>query len=153
MPSYRGHLIAGVLTYLGMLQIIKCVQPNPHVIFQGLLFCLLGSLFPDIDIKSKGQKVFYSLLLMFLCYCLWMQHWYLFVVLSLLGIVPLLARHRGLFHEIWFLLCLTLCIIIWLQSCNKLCDILLLTNCSWFFVGCVSHVILDRVVSKIKRYF
>ena len=153
MPSYRGHLIGGVLTYLGMLQIIRYVQPDPHIIFQGLLFCLLGSLFPDIDIKSKGQKVFYFLLLLFLFYCLWMQRWDLFVALSLLGITPLLVRQRGLFHEVWFLLCLTLGIIICLQSCNKLCDPLLLANSSFFFVGCLSHVALDRLLTRLKRLF
>lgn len=153
MPSYRGHLIGGVITYLMMLQLIKHIDPHAHVVIQGLLFCLLGALFPDIDVKSKGQKVFYILLLLFLCYCLIQQRWDLFVAVSLLGIMPLLVRHRGLFHEVWFLLCLTLGIIICLQSCNKLCDALLLGNCSFFFMGCLSHVVLDRVLTKIKRVF
>jgi len=132
MPSYRGHLIGGVVTYLAMLHVIKYVQPNPHVIIQGFLFCLLGSLFPDVDVKSKGQKVFYILLLLFLIYCLLLQRWDLFAALSLLGTTPLLARHRGLFHEIWFLLCLTLGIIVCLKSSNKVCNGLLLANGSFF---------------------
>lgn len=153
MPSYRGHLIGGVVTYVMMLQLIKHVDPSVHIVVQGLLFCLLGSLFPDIDVKSKGQKIFYILLLVFLCYCLLVRRWDLFVVLSLLGITPLLARHRGLFHEVWFLLCLTLGIIVCLKSCSKQCDALLLANSSFFFMGCLSHVVLDRTLTKIKRFF
>lgn len=153
MPSYRGHLIGGIVTYLGLLHLIKYADPNVHVIMQGLLFCLLGSLFPDIDVKSKGQKIFYTLLLFFLFYCLMMHRWDLFVMLSLLGIVPLLVRHRGLFHEIWFLLFLILGIVVCLISCHGQCEALFLANGTFFFAGCLSHVLLDRMVSKIKRYF
>ena len=59
MPNYKGHIVGGTVTYLVVLQVIKHAQPNIHVVLQGLVFCLLGSLFPDIDVKSKGQKIFY----------------------------------------------------------------------------------------------
>ncbi len=153
MPSYRGHLIGGVVTYIVVLQGIQYAQPNAHVIFQGFLFCLLGSLFPDIDVKSKGQKVFYSLLLLFLLYCLYMQKWIIFTSLSLLGIVPMLVRHRGLFHQIWFLLFLTLVMMVCMSSLQKSYSAILLANCCFFFAGCLSHVVLDRVYSKVKRFF
>lgn len=153
MPSYRGHLVGGVLAYLGMLQLIKYAQPNIHVIVQGLIFCLLGSLFPDIDVKSKGQKLFYTILLIFLCYCLLVYLWDIFIVVTFLGIMPLLVRHRGIFHEIWFLLFLILGLFLFLTSCNTRCGSLLLSNCSFFFAGCLSHLFLDRFVSRLKRYF
>ena len=153
MPSYRGHLIGGVVTYLALLQLIKLTDPNAHIIIQGLLFCLLGSLFPDIDVKSKGQKVFYILLLIFLFYCLLVQRWDLFVALSLLGIMPLLATHRGLFHKVWFLLFLTLGIIVCLKSYNRHEDELLLANSGFFFMGSLSHVVLDKFLTRLKRWF
>lgn len=153
MPSYRGHLIGGVLTYLGMLQFIKYAQPNSPIVLQGFLFCLLGSLFPDIDVKSKGQKIFYMLVLIFLCYCLIQQRLDLFIAVSLLGLIPLLVRHRGLFHEIWFLLLLTFVSFICFKSCSKQDELLLLANSSFFFMGCLSHVVLDRLLTWAKRHF
>jgi hypothetical protein len=71
MPSYRVHLIGGFLTYLAVLQGIKHMDISGFVIAQGLLFCLLGALFPDIDVKSKGQKIFYSILL---CLLFWLLY-------------------------------------------------------------------------------
>lgn len=153
MPSYRGHLIGGVLTYLGMLQFIKYAQPNSHIVLQGLLFCLLGSLFPDVDVKSKGQKIFYIIILVFLCYCLIQHRLDLFIVASLLGLTPLLVRHRGLFHEIWFLLLLTIVSFICFKSFSEKNETLLLANSSFFFMGCLSHVVLDRLLTMMKRHF
>ena len=60
MPGFRGHLIGGTVTYLAILQCIKSMQPSIPVIISGFIFCIIGSLFPDIDIKSKGQKLFYQ---------------------------------------------------------------------------------------------
>lgn len=153
MPSYRGHLIGGMLTYLTVLHLVKYSQPTVHVVIQGLLFCLLGSLFPDVDVKSKGQKIFYVLLLAFLIYCLAMQRWDMFISVSLLGTIPLLVKHRGIFHELWFLLCLTLLMIICTKSFYKQYEGLFMANSLFFFAGCLSHIILDRVGSRFKRYF
>lgn len=153
MPSYRGHIVGGTVAYLICLHVIKYAQPNMHVIFQGFAFCLLGSLFPDVDIKSKGQKVFYNLILIFLLYCLYMKKWTAFVIVSLLGITPMLVRHRGLFHQMWFLLALTLTVMLCMKSIQKPYEDLLLANCCFFFVGCWSHVVLDRLFSKVKWYF
>ena len=153
MPSYKGHLAGGVAAYVVVLQAIKYLEPNIHIIIQGFLFCLLGSLFPDIDTKSKGQKVFYLLLLLFLIYCLVMQRWNLFVVVSLLGILPMLVRHRGLFHEIWFLFFIALFSTIIIKSLQSNYEHLLLANSWFFFAGCLSHVFLDRFLTKLKRTF
>ena len=73
MPGFRGHLIGGTVTYLAILQCIKSMQPSIPVIISGFIFCIIGSLFPDIDIKSKGQKLFYSAALFVLCGFLWYE--------------------------------------------------------------------------------
>ena len=65
MPNYKGHIAGGVITYLVVLYCIKYTNPSVHTVLQGLVFCLFGSLFPDVDVKSKGQKIFYYLLLIF----------------------------------------------------------------------------------------
>lgn len=151
MPGYRGHLVGGVITYAVTMQVLKYAQPNAHVILQGLVCCLLGSLFPDVDVKSKGQKVFYYLLLSFLLYCLFAHKWRMFVMASVLGVTPLLVRHRGIFHEVWFLLLVTLAMMVAVTSLQKAYEPVLLSNCFFFFAGCLSHVFLDRFLSKVKR--
>lgn len=153
MPSYRVHLVGGLLTYLAILQMIKQTEPSVMTIILGLLFCLLGALFPDIDVKSKGQKVFYSMLLVVLAILLYQRMYCLFAVMSFLGIIPILVKHRGIFHHIWFLLSMsflaTFAVKAWCGSFERI----MINNCWFFFAGTVSHVVLDRVVSRIKRYF
>lgn len=153
MPSYRVHLVGGLVTYLGILQLIKYSEPSIHTIFQGLIFCLLGALFPDIDVKSKGQKVFYTLLLFFLMYLVIIQKYCLFITVSFLGIIPILVRHRGIFHHIWFLLTIALMVTLCVKSMCGFYENVMMANCWFFFAGAVSHVVLDRVGSRLKRYF
>ncbi|MBP9765526.1 metal-dependent hydrolase [Candidatus Babeliales bacterium] len=153
MPSYRVHLVGGFVTYLGILQCVKLYDPSLSTIVQGFIFCMLGSLFPDIDIKSKGQKLFYSLLFVVLLLLLYKQQYCGFVVSSFLGIIPILVRHRGVFHHVWFLLLLA-CVGSFLVQywCNYFSKVMMY-NCWFFFAGTISHVVLDRVVSRLKKYF
>jgi len=153
MPSYRVHLIGGLVTYLAILQTIKHMNISGFVVAQGLLFCLLGALFPDIDVKSKGQKVFYSILFGLLIWILYKKMYCLFVVMSFLGIIPILVRHRGIFHHIWFLFSMAV-LMSWAAKswCGPL-EQTMLYNSWFFFAGTVSHVVLDRFVTGCKRMF
>lgn len=153
MPSYRVHLIGGMVTYLGILQLIKSAQPTIAVILQGLIFCLLGALFPDIDVKSKGQKVFYVLLLVLLIYLIRQEKYCMFAVMSFLGIIPILVRHRGIFHHIWFLTAIACAGSLIVKSWCGPYEQAMLSNIWFFFAGSVSHVLLDRVVTRLKQYF
>lgn len=153
MPSYRVHLVGGLITYLGIIQIIKQHEPSTLTLLSGLLFCLLGSLFPDIDIKSKGQQLFYSLLFFLLILLLYQGQYCLSATISVLGIIPILVKHRGIFHHIWFLCTLSLVGTFIVKTWCGSFEGIMVNNCWFFFAGSVSHVILDRVVSKIKRYF
>lgn len=153
MPSYRVHLVGGFLTYVGILQLLKNMNFSGFMIIQGLLFCLLGALFPDIDVKSKGQKVFYSMLLMLLLWLLYKKMYCLFAVMSLLGIIPILVRHRGIFHHIWFLFSMAVISTFIIRSQCGSFENMMLYNCWFFFAGTVSHVFLDRFVSGCKKLF
>ena len=153
MPSYRVHLVGGLLTYLLIIQVTKYADLSHYTILQGLVFCLLGALFPDIDVKSKGQKVFYTLLLVLLTYLIFYQKYCMFVVMSFLGVIPILVRHRGVFHHIWFLAAISCAGSLAVKSTCGYYEQVMLTNCWFFFAGAVSHVVLDRTVSKLKVFF
>ncbi|MBP6892054.1 metal-dependent hydrolase [Candidatus Babeliales bacterium] len=152
MPSYRVHLVGGFVIYIAVLHCLQSAEPTIVTVLQGLVFCLLGALFPDIDVKSKGQKVFYSLLLMLLLYLLYHEKYCMFVVMSFLGIIPILVRHRGVFHHVWFLMAITFGASLFVKSFCGFYEQVMLSNCWFFFVGTVSHVMLDRIVSKCKSY-
>lgn len=153
MPSYRVHLVGGFLTYLGILQVIKQYDPSPLTIVQGLLFCLLGALFPDIDVKSKGQQIFYSMLAGLLIFLLYQQQYCLFASMSFIGIIPILVRHRGIFHYIWFLLLLALGITYVIHGWCGYWSHVMIHNAWFFCAGAISHVVLDRVVTQLKIWF
>jgi hypothetical protein len=153
MPSYRGHLVGGLVTYIGILQLCKNMHLSGFMIAQGLIFCLLGALFPDIDVKSKGQKVFYSILLLLLCFLLYKKMYCLFAVMSLLGIIPILVRHRGIFHHVWFLFSMAVLSSLAIKSWCGTVENMMLYNCWFFFAGTVSHVVLDRFISGCKKLF
>ena len=89
MPGYRGHLVGGGVTYFILLYILSIYNPDPSIMAQGLIFCLVGALFPDIDIKSMGQKYFYIALIFLLAFCLLYGHYSWFFALTFLSIVPL----------------------------------------------------------------
>jgi len=68
MPGYKGHLVGGTVAYgLLFFGLVGVVVKQPSMLTAGewLLFALAGSLFPDIDIKSKGQKYFYYVIFLF----------------------------------------------------------------------------------------
>lgn len=153
MPGYRGHLLGGSIAYLIVLQCLIIYKPDVSIAIQGLLFCLIGSLFPDIDIKSKGQKYFYIALTGCLCFCLLYGCFDWYVALSLVSMLPLLIRHRGLFHSLVFIVVLASCSIFLALFYRVQYEALAVSNAFFFVVGAWSHIILDRFSTKIKRTF
>lgn len=153
MPGYKTHLVGGCATYLIILQCIKSFQPTVFMLMQGFVFCLLGSLFPDVDIKSKGQNLFYVCAFMTLCCFLYYNRIDLFIGLSLAVFTPLLVKHRGIFHKIWFLMLLSLVMGIIIDSFHAKNSTWALKNALFFFAGALSHVVLDRVTTRLKYWF
>jgi len=152
MPGYRGHLVGGVVTYLGILQCIQHLKPTIPVILSGFVFCMIGSLFPDIDIKSKGQKLFYSMLFIIFCCLLYIERTDLFISLSFLAIVPLLVKHRGIFHQLWFLTGISIATGLLVGSFHADFSVWAMKNSLFFLAGAVSHIFLDRLITRLKYW-
>jgi hypothetical protein len=153
MPGYRGHLLGGAVTYLGLLQMISPKELSIPVIMSGFVFCMIGSLFPDIDIKSKGQKLFYSIALLVLCLFLYYERTDLFIGLSLLAVVPLLVKHRGLFHQVWFLIFISITTGLLIGSFHANFSVWAMKNALFFLAGTLSHIFLDKVITRLKYWF
>ena len=153
MPGFRGHLAGGTVTYLAILHSMNLSAMTPAVIISGFVFCLIGSLFPDVDIKSKGQSLFYKIALVVLCCFLWYERTDLFIGLSLLATVPLLVKHRGLFHQLWFLIFISISTGLVIGSFHAQFSVWAMKNALFFLAGAISHIVLDKVVTKLKYKF
>ncbi len=145
MPGYRVHLVGGAAAYaITYFTITHYIKATPLVAVQWGVICLLGSLFPDVDIKSKGQSIFYRMLTVFLIYLAYKQIWQLFVIMSFLALLPVLARHRGLFHKLWFVTSVPFLVALAVLASFPGYSVLLFSSALFFAVGAASHIVLDR---------
>lgn len=152
MPNYQTHLAGGALAFAGLLVcVVPYVQPTVLSAGEWLLFALAGSLFPDIDIKSKGQKYFYWMVLLLLLIFTYTKRFIPLAVISIIATLPLISKHRGLFHRAWFVIIAPL--ILWhlLSMQYPAIKIALLFDMLFFIVGALSHLWLDMGFKKMLR--
>lgn len=153
MPNYKTHLTGGLVSFclLSLLiSSVKFLNFTKIELLQFLISCLIGSLFPDIDTKSKIQKLFYTFLLFLLLIALIYKNITLFIALSFIGTLPLIVHHRGIFHNPIFIIAISGFSII---ICNLYTPEFyksLTINLLFFVIGAFSHIILDV---GIKKFF
>lgn len=146
MPGYRAHLMGGFASYALLLFSLQTLTPTPLTMFEWLGCALIGSLFPDLDIKSKGQIWFYRLFFVVITLLIIQQRFMLVAFLSVLCITPLLVKHRGLFHRPWFVVGMPLCGVFLTGAYMPGHTSLFFFDALFFIAGAVSHILLDRGV-------
>jgi len=152
MPNYKSHLVGGVLVYSVMLcAVLYYYSPSLLAMVEWLLFALAGALFPDVDTKSKGQRWFYRILLILLVYTVYTKRFTMVAFLGMLGLLPQLVPHRGLFHRLWFIVALVV-MISWI-SCFVMpsCRTLITLDALFFLLGAISHLWLDLGLRRMVR--
>ena len=154
MPGYKGHLAGGIIVY-GLLcfMLIGVVVAQPSILTAGewLIFTLAGSLFPDVDIKSKGQKYFYYIVFLLFIILAIHRHFEMLTCFSFVIITPMLVRHRGIFHRQRFVIAMPL--LLWFIvsiSVPKISSQFFL-NILFFIAGALSHIWLDFGVRQMIR--
>ena len=151
MPGYRAHLLVGAAVAAPLAYVCQSQASSPTVIALWVGFALAGSLFPDIDTKSKGQKWFYRFWLAALLLLLLLKQYLLFVACALLASAPLVVNHRGLFHKSWFLIlapCLVAAAFVWYMP-GSWKAVFFATL--FFVAGTLSHLLLDFGPKKMFR--
>lgn len=145
MATYKGHIVGGIVVFfLAHYATKKFFAPLPtKEVFTLFLACILGSLFPDIDTKSVGQRIFYTLLIIPITVAIIYKQFLFLALLSLVSLFPILINHRGVTHSVWFISLTPLCIPLFMQQLNPH-----LTTVSWFIygyftAGALSHLFLD----------
>ena len=76
------------------------ISPTWIEILLYILVATMFALWPDVDIKSKGQKLFYILFFITDIYLILTEQFESSAFLGLFIIVPILSKHRGWTHSI-----------------------------------------------------
>ncbi len=153
MPNYKGHLAGGVFFYLVAIYFVLTTQVISLATgIEWLLFTLAGALFPDVDVKSKGQKLFYWIALLLAVVLLVKERIQALIILGFICAVPVLVNHRGIFHRLWFVIIIPLVAALFLCSYAPDCNRIIFFDTLFFIIGAVSHLWLDLGLRRMMRW-
>ena len=102
MSGGKGHLIGGFVFILVLLHTITHYFYRPDLL-DLILYIAIGLMFavwPDVDIKSIGQKFFYIVFFMVDLFLIFSEEYKIAAYFGLMVILPILAKHRGWTHSI-----------------------------------------------------
>lgn len=152
MPGYKGHL-AGATVLFGVILfgLFGVIKPSFITAAEWFGFILAGALFPDIDIKSKGQKYFYYVVILFFVGCAAQQRFEMLACCSFIVISPMLVRHRGIFHNPLFVIIVPLSAWFLVGTYFPHMSRRFLHDTIFFIVGALSHIWLDLGTSQMVR--
>lgn len=115
MPGYRGHLAGGAVLYGGLFVGASWLGLIAPELETGLVLgvvALMGALFPDTDTDSKGQNLFYAILVLLDVALLIKEMYRWAALLGFCALLPAVGRHRGWTHTWWAMLLVPLPIIV-----------------------------------------
>ena len=146
--TWRWHVLGGLIAYgVGLLVesfvgTVGFVETIPF-----LTLSLFGALFPDIDTTSKVRKLVYTKwLIVFFAILIFLNPNPLLLIFACgITLLPFLVRHRGLFHNVFFLAALAFVPALVLAHYFSEQNGLISTCACFFFLGTLSHVILDHL--------
>ncbi|MCL4380132.1 metal-dependent hydrolase [Candidatus Dependentiae bacterium] len=157
MANFVGHCMAGIVTatIVSYLAICNGMIHNTTALAMIAASTLLGALFPDLDTKSIIQLWLYRAIALSLIVLYFNNITMLMIIVPVTLLIPMIVRHRGIFHQVWFLI---FCATIGGAIAHRYGDL------SWpltvllvvgFLFGAFSHLILDfgciTTVQKIIR--
>jgi LexA-binding, inner membrane-associated putative hydrolase len=150
MPNYKGHVCVGIASYAALMYFIK-----PAVSMLTMIewfFCMIaGSLFPDVDIKSKGQKYFYRGMVFLFLYIAFRGSFCGLLLCGSVSFLPVLVRHRGIFHSITFMLIIALGAGFIAGFCTQTMFMPLWYDIVFFVMGAIVHIVADRCYTHFKK--
>jgi len=155
MPGYKGHLAGGIIAFSILFFCLIGACSSYYTAAEWLLCTLAGALFPDIDVKSKGQKYFYYVVFGCLIVLVAQQRFQMLTCFSFIMITPMLVKHRGIFHSPSFLIIMPL--IVWMIIAMVFPAITqrLFVDTIFFITGALSHLWLDfgtrQMFQKLTR--
>lgn len=163
MAGYRGHIAGGMVAALACTLAVSLLPYEQLSAYANLLqgwqtlagvfmVATLFALFPDVDIKSKGQTLFYWLVFTVDVLLIWNKQIQAAAYLGMIALLPLLSKHRGWTHSVVAALAVPAPIIIipYFYSERLLAISILFYGAA--VVGYLSHIALDgQLASRLKR--
>ena len=150
MPGYRAHLVGGLVLYGITIYLLRSFCGSIFVAAEWLIFALAGSLFPDLDTKSKGQGYLYQILLVALVILAIQRKFLVMAFLSIAAFIPLIVRHRGLFHSLAFIVAFAGAVALVVLFYAPEYKYVVLFDAIFFVVGAFSHLSMDFTVTALK---
>ena len=101
MASGKGHIVGGFIFLLVLLHTISHYFYRPSLL-DLVLYVAIGLMFavwPDVDIKSLGQKFFYTVFFLVDLILIYLEEYKIAAYFGLIIILPILAKHRGWTHS------------------------------------------------------
>lgn len=144
MPGYKGHIVGGVAIFVLLLYMLESKCTTSSTALQWFGCTIAGALFPDIDVKSKGQKYFYWVVLAALMVLILFQKYELLAICGVVSITPMLCKHRGIFHEVWFVIAVPCVSWAALSMAYPRYVESFFFLAIFFIAGALSHLYLDR---------
>lgn len=152
MPNYKGHVVGGGVAYIATLACLHTwLRPSLSLAVELLVFTIAGALFPDVDIKSKGQKLFYRVTGLLMIILLVQEQYASCAFMALAALLPLLVNHRGIFHQWWFLLSCSAAAVMYARLYISEYAPLISIQIFFFTIGAVSHLWLDFGPRRMLR--
>ena len=117
MSMFREHYIGGLIAYtlffvlslgaslFGQFTMHVPLERNPTIpadlwsIGACFVVAVLSGLWPDVDIKSRSQQIFYRIFLIFSVILIARKQYLQSAVLGIFAMLPLLGKHRGWTHS------------------------------------------------------
>lgn len=160
MPGYKIHLVGGTIAAAVLFYFPPTLFTQQLTLEQKCFYgalALLGALFPDIDIKSKGQKIFSRIILLPICTSIILGKFNFLALFTILALFPLLIKHRGITHNPWFIATFPILIFYISQAYVPIYQQQTLCGVLFFSAGAFSHLILDfgpiKLFTRDKRGF
>ena len=163
MAGYRGHIAGGLAAALACTLAVSMLPYEQLSTYANLLqgwqtlagvfmVAMLFALFPDVDIKSKGQSLFYWLVFTIDVLLIWNKQIQAAAYLGIIALLPLLSKHRGWTHSVGaaFVVPTPIIIIPYLYSERLLAISVLFYGAA--VVGYLSHIALDgQLTNRLRR--
>lgn len=100
MSSAKGHITGALIFIFGFIFLLSSYIQKPalHEMVLYAVLAVLFALWPDVDIKSVGQKIFYFLFFCMDLFLILLNEYKIAAYFGLIIILPVLAKHRGWTH-------------------------------------------------------
>jgi len=159
MASYRGHistaiifgiLLVAALSYTSLASAMSMqekVMKGVVIVWLAVIFAL----FPDVDIKSKGQLLYYRLFFLLDLVLLVAGRFEEAALLGFLALIPIISKHRGWTHTLWAMVLIPLPILAGPMYLSKTTTTEGLPYYLGAVAGYLSHLLADGMLLRRRR--